>query len=336
MSDDPSHGIAYLTIAEGSGSTADEVQASGVLVAPDELLTASHVVVADDGGLRTVGTVDPGYDEGASSQGTYAVQNVHTLTTESIARLDQIGDDLALIHLGTPVTDGTVFAMSSDLPSTPVNISGYPVGRSGSLSETTEVLTRLAGLNVSSGGPIAGGTDPHGESGGPVWQTVDGLNTVYGVVSSGTMARVEFTDLTSADIATIEGWIAADHAGTTNGDTSILDLAKAIGGDAPDHPHMATPMHDVARALAQSYRDGYTGSNAIAASMDIVSVLQTTSSTPLRDAAYAAGLFVAEDGTAKAALFSSIHATFADILGTKATRNAAAAGYDEGVSVLNR
>lgn len=336
MSVDPSTGIAYLTIEEVVGSSVDEVQASGVLVAPDELLTAAHVVVADDGGLRTQGTVEPGYSKGASSLGTYSVANVHTMTTEQLEGIDQVGEDLALIHLSAPVTGGTVFAMSSDLPSTAVDVSGYPIGQKGALSETTETVTKLPGLNGSTGGIIADGTDAHGESGGPVWQDVGGLDVAYGVVSQGNSQSDDFTDLTAADISQIETWIASDHTSSLNSDASIRRLAATIAGDAASHPRMSTPMDDVASALRQTYRDGYTGDEISAATMDIVSVLQSTSSTPLRDAAYAAGLFVAEEGAVgKTGLFSAIKATFGNILGSAATRNAAIAGYDEGVSAFN-
>ena len=233
---DPTQGIVRVIIGENEGQyaaatvngvvtaygtkTQDNVEASGVLIAPDEVLTAAHVVLATDGGTRTYGLVTPGYTNGSTSKTGYSTSNVHydpgyVLGSTNVSQ--NVPHDFAIIHLSTPDTTDPVFSLASLANGGAVTVSGYPSGLGGNYQGLQETVTADATAGVLDGTSLGNGTDPHGSSGGPVWSMVNGVPTVYGDVSGSLTTDATkgvFVSLTAADIAEIQGWISADHPAT--------------------------------------------------------------------------------------------------------------------------
>ena len=202
-----------LSTSNGTFSK-DTVQASGVLIAPDEVLTAAHVVVGADGGERDNGSVTPGCADESTDYRSYAIANVHSdpqYVTSSTSTTNT-PHDFGLIHLSTAVPDGTVFAMASLPAGGQMTVSGYPSGLKSIYDSLDQIVTPdefVAG--VFDGSSLGKGTDPRGSSGGPVWSAPSGTPFVYGIISGMSASEASkgfFVSLTASDIAEIQGWMA--------------------------------------------------------------------------------------------------------------------------------
>src|SRR5260221_5160232 len=104
--------------------------ASGVLVAPDEVLTASHVVWETGVGAASAIVVVPAEDGNIEPFGYEAATSFHYFPVNDAGgfiSLDQTQSDFALIHLATPIgnTTGTM-GIGSDFPGGFAHITGFP------------------------------------------------------------------------------------------------------------------------------------------------------------------------------------------------------------------
>ena len=240
MSSTATDAVVFLQAQSLVGGTLTTEQGSGVLIAPDEVLTAAHLLYDSTGQLARVTVVSPGYDHGAV-HGAVAVDAVHAMPLADWTQLSGTQTDYALVHLATPVTDEPVMALGADLVPGPATATGYPLAAAGAQASQAETPTKVPGYDVLQGTPLGGSGDPHGSSGGPLWQLVGGVPTVVGLVSSAQGGTGYFVDLTAADVAQIQAWEAADHA------APAATLASATTVAAPTH---ASPSATAADAVA--------------------------------------------------------------------------------------
>jgi V8-like Glu-specific endopeptidase len=197
------------------------VQGSGVLIAPDEVLTASHVVYSSTYGTASNISVVPGYNMGAEPFGSatavffhyYPIQNPNGLIT-----LQQSQLDFAVIHLSRPFTGLGTMGLLADFQGGLANVTGYPSGKLATYEENVSLNpdhTLLDGFSIG-----------EGSSGGPVWVTEgDGLPYVAGLVSSaldGAGSPGFFTQITASDRAQIEAWVQQDDFPASG--VAVLDV----------------------------------------------------------------------------------------------------------------
>jgi Ca2+-binding RTX toxin-like protein/V8-like Glu-specific endopeptidase len=219
--------IVYITDEIGGV----EYQASGVLIAPDEVLTASHVVYSTGVGTATDIEVSPGYEDGATPYGTVAGVSFHYNeiddSDDSITNEDS-QDDYAVIHLASPITSVGTMELGDNYGGGTVTVSGYPASANGTQVDSQEKLTVDPDYTLFDGRALG-----EGSSGGPVWITAaNGQAEVVGLVSSGSGREGYFVQITAADYNQIESWVAADD-GTTNPGSG--------GGATPATPAGETP-----------------------------------------------------------------------------------------------
>ena len=227
-STNPSDSVVYLTAqVTGSGGTTYE-QGSGVLIAPDEVLTAAHLVYNAQGQLNTNVKVSPGY-KGQSVYGTAGAKTIHATSFADYTQLAAAQQDFAIIHLATPITDVPVMALGSGFTGGSVTVSGYPVATAGQQDSLQETLSQVAGYDVLQGTPLGAPGDSHGASGGPVWEMVNGVATVVGLTSSESGSTGYFMRLTSADVAQIQAWEAQDQAEDATAAQQQAATAKGRG-----------------------------------------------------------------------------------------------------------
>ena len=103
----PYNAIVRLTVRKADGM----YQASGVMISPDEVLTAAHVVWTTGQGIATNITAYPGYDNGATPYGAYSGRVTHYNAindTGGYLGLSDVAADYAVIHLDRPTTAGTM------------------------------------------------------------------------------------------------------------------------------------------------------------------------------------------------------------------------------------
>lgn len=360
-----SNGLVYLTmIGHDAAGHATIAQGSGVLLSNDEVLTAAHVVYNDDGSLRTAGVASVGYHAG-SSIATAMVDGVQALPKQDYTTVAGIGSDFAVVHLKTPVADGTIFGLGSDLATGTFSVSGYPVGTGGVLDTKTEPLTVASGTQIYTGETLHDGSgNPEGSSGGSVYQVINGRPTAFGVISADASTDATkgfFKALTAADVAQIQSWVsgadaaatqpavaaapvphpsdAALAAATTTAATSQSsvpglshDAASALTSDAEfitGQQHAI--MTDVAAAITQVCDQGSTAAQM---TQDAVGYLDGASpSLAKRAVAYLAGFLSGTSGSTDSDIPTAANALIAGAVDSAATRRAAAAGHAEGLAM---
>ena len=354
MSTDPKSGIVYATMYTSSdGVLSDGAQFSGVLIAPDEILTAAHCVTGVGKTIRNFGTVCAGYDGAPSSEGSIAVDGVHVLDAShnDTSLTDALAStDYALLHLSQAISGGTVFSLASALQGGTFEVDGYPAAAAGHLAELQETLSPGSVSGELKGTAIAGTADSRGGSGGPVWSDTSGMPTVVGIASGAASdGSGVFKALTSQDIAQIDAWVQADHASGQPALTSTtiaapvapapdpLDaLASRLQADADAHGGArAQLLSDVASALSSARQEGFVYSDLPDAVDRAASLLKSGSQTPGKSVAFMAGLMGAEAGASSATgrLLRYINLNFGLSLYSRSARQAVIQGYAEDSSL---
>ena len=192
-----------------------EYQASGVLISPDEVLTASHVVDISGVGAASNIVVTPAYEDGTAPYGSADGVYVHYIPIDdanSQISNDASQSDYAVIHLSSPFTGLGTMGLSPNFAGGPVTIAGYPASANGAIVASTQIVypdpnyTLLDGVSLGKG-----------SSGGPVF--VDGVTgpEVVGIVSSeNNVNQTGYNTLiTTAVFNQIEQWVEADDATAT-------------------------------------------------------------------------------------------------------------------------
>ena len=200
--------IVFITGTMG-GRT---VQGSGVLISPDEVLTASHVVYSSTYGAASRVIVSLGYDRGIAAIGSVAAATVHynrILDPGDTISTQQSQFDYAVIHLSTPFTSVGTMGLQANFAGGAVNVSGYPAVAGGQLQTTQEFVFRQSSYTILTGTSIGAGS-----SGGPVWiRGSNGEPEVVGLVSSaagGVGSAGYFSQISGAALNQIDAWVTAD------------------------------------------------------------------------------------------------------------------------------
>ncbi|MDR3533047.1 MAG: trypsin-like serine protease [Rhodopila sp.] len=210
--------IAYITDTIGGQTW----QGSGVLISPDEVLTASHVVYSSTYGPASNISVSFGYSSGTVGIGSASAVSVHYNTIQDpgdIITAAQSQIDYAVIHLSQPFTGIGTMGLEANFPGGPVDVSGYPAASGGQLDISQQYVTLQLAYTLFDGSSIGPGS-----SGGPVWITgSNGQPYVVGLVSSaaGGVGSVGFfTAITTSAFNQIEAWVAQDDAPSSSGNNN--------------------------------------------------------------------------------------------------------------------
>ncbi len=205
-----------------------QLQFSGALIAPDEVLTAAHGVWQEGiGAAVSVVAVAEGLPESDALAGTEAVfqsgvyaEDFHYNAVDDANDLLTPGatqQDYALVHFGTPLLATPAFHLAQGTlsGSTAIRIAGFPDG--GPEVTATGTVAPAFGLSALTGDVAL----DDGSSGGPLWITSGGVPTIVGTVSTGGDAA----EVTPSSVAQIDGWEALDASGVVN-DT----VTSSVGG----------------------------------------------------------------------------------------------------------
>jgi Ca2+-binding RTX toxin-like protein len=203
----PFNGVVYLTDMIGD----EDIQASGVLIAPNLVLTAAHAVFQAGVGTATNIVVSPGYDHGVAPFGSAYALGYNYNAVADFDDEESLGtseSDFALIKLATSFAGPTVFDLGSDYPGGVAFVSGYPASADGAQESPAQNISLVAGYSILQGLSLGAGS-----SGGPVWTPgIDGTPTVDGLVSTENGSIGYDVQLTASAVSEIEGWAALDEA----------------------------------------------------------------------------------------------------------------------------
>lgn len=219
-------------------------QGSGVLISPDDVLTASHVVYFQDGGTANDIVVTPGYSDGTSPYGSASGTYIHYFqiadANESLTN-QQSQFDYAVIHLSSPFTSAGYMEIKSDFTGGSVNITGYPASAGGNQLNSAQTVTQDPNYTL-----LDGTTLGKGSSGGPVWIEGPGGPTVVGLVSSASdTSTTGYNTLISKSVFNqIESWVTQDDSGQVTPPPTPKPLPLTI---------FDTTIHQSIAATAESY-----------------------------------------------------------------------------------
>jgi V8-like Glu-specific endopeptidase len=229
--------VVYITDTIGDQS----FQASGVLISPDEVLTASHVVYNSDLGVALDITVAPAYNAGAEPFGTATGTYIHYFQVQDgndLISAQQSQIDYAVIHLSRPFTGLGVMGLEPNFQGGDVNVTGYPAGLNGVMENNQQPVTVDPVYLLLDGTGIG-----RGSSGGPVWNFgSNGEPYVFGLVSSsagGVGSTGYFTQITTSVFNQIESWVNQDDSstGAQNEALSVFDTTLNIALAAAVQPY---------------------------------------------------------------------------------------------------
>jgi V8-like Glu-specific endopeptidase len=205
----------YDTVVYVTDTLGDETwQGSGVLIAPNEVLTAAHLVYSSSYGLASNIEVTPGYDAGVAPFGTATATSVNFMQivdpNDTITE-QQSQNDYALIRLSTSFSSIGNMVLDPNFTGGSVNVSGYPGQDGGVLDNSQQMVTLNPAYTLLDGTSIGPGS-----SGGPVWVVgSNGQPEVVGLVSSGeggVGGPGFFNQITTATVDKIDAWITQDEA----------------------------------------------------------------------------------------------------------------------------
>jgi V8-like Glu-specific endopeptidase len=211
--------VVYIT--DTIGGTA--WQGSGVLISPDEVLTASHVVYSSTYGTASNITVTPAYNAGSQPFGSATETYIHYFQIQDpgdLISIQQSQYDYAVIHLSKPFTGLGTMGLRSNFSGGLANVTGYPGAFGGQMITSPQYVTQDPNYTVLDGSSLG-----HGSSGGPVWITgSDGSPRVVGVVSSEAGGAGVFTQITTTALNQIEAWVTRDDAVPVPPPTPVLSV----------------------------------------------------------------------------------------------------------------
>ena len=213
---------------------------SGVMVGPNDVLTADHMVYsAPNGGAATSVTVFPGYDAGDQPYGSHTVAHFDykesDVTKEGLYFEWESDDDYALLALDNNIGYSTgMMGFDANPSSGNFNLTGYPgiYATDGFFRMTTDYgyaskdsfydTWNFLSLEANSG-----------NSGGPLWYDDGSGPKVVGIVSTAVWAAN-----ISERLGEIQGWMVANDGymadwGLTTGNDSVAghDLGDSINGN---------------------------------------------------------------------------------------------------------
>ena len=191
----PYRSIAYIICEWSDGKS---VRASGVVVGPNDVLTAHHVVFDPQRGYPTRIQISPGADSSPFNATLGTWSDVTSIDTRA-ARWDVDGDgllwdyecqyDLALIGLSTRIGDVTGWITPSTWSGTTMaTLAGYPARGTGLMVDTVHTDGQATVATF-----IAQGALGPGASGGPMLRTTATGTELIGVLSAGDADLTEST-----------------------------------------------------------------------------------------------------------------------------------------------
>jgi len=181
----PYSALAYIISTFPDGA---RVQGSGVLIGANDVLTASHMVYSvDNGGAAVSVTVIPAYNSGIQPYGSFDGSYIHYHVLNNVGGLldsKDITSDVAVVALSSPVGLRTgFFGLDPNFSAGQAYAAGYPGVQNGNLTVSSAYTTAgsILNWNIDTGlfyiSP--------GSSGGPIYELVNTIPYVVGVVSTG-------------------------------------------------------------------------------------------------------------------------------------------------------
>jgi V8-like Glu-specific endopeptidase len=195
--------VVYLTTDFGQGS--------GVIIGKHTILTASHLVWSADqnrstGGFKvsagtaaSAGSINLSVDDGGATLHYKKVGNAGGLISISASQ-----SDYAVISVSADLSAYGAMTLSDRFTGGYVHVTGFPGTARGVQTDNTALAQTNSYYEVLS---VFDPDITHGNSGGPVWTSVGGVQTVVGVISAGSGGTATAARISTTSQAEITGWL---------------------------------------------------------------------------------------------------------------------------------
>ena len=282
----PNSAVCYI-LADIPGD--GEFQATGVIIGPHTILTASHELWdADVGHSADAVSIYPGYVPNGSDYnppgalgGTQAVHFIKVPDQNGELSAQGSEHDFAVINTSTDLTQYGHFAVNYGFTSGDLILLGYPSNNKGNQSGTGGVISAdstYSNIDTSSLTAIS-----PGYSGGPLYDQISNgrgstVDAVAGIVSTGDYA----TKINRKKLGIIKNWVNADSGlwtgqGSPAG-TIVPQIASTVDS-ATLAAHLAPPAGSAGLGTASAETAGGSG-GAFSALVDILHQTQSAAVDP--------------------------------------------------------
>lgn len=199
-------------------------QGSGVLISPDEVLTASHVVYHAGVGTASKIQVFPGTGVSLYGTGDGAQFHYEPIDDSNGGITNQQSQyDYAVIHLTMPFVTTGYMGLTANFAGGPANVTGYPASPNVDQVTSSQIMTLDPNYTILDGTSLG-----EGSSGGPVWINSPSGPLVVGLVSTGSGTTGYDTLITPSALNQIETWVAQDDG------TGATVFPSTVAGE-PSH-----------------------------------------------------------------------------------------------------
>jgi V8-like Glu-specific endopeptidase len=213
----PYSAVVHVQATWNDGTT---ITGSGVMVGPNDVLTASHIIYdVNHGGVATSVVVSPGRDGGSLPYGSHSTSRINyfpvDLNGDGFLTRQESQYDFAVLGLSTRVGDQTGwFGIDPTAGRGTYHVTGYPgVYADASGPRMTDDLGTATPSSVAYLFNFSSNIEVNpGNSGGPVWYSTATGPNVVGVVSTTGWAGDVY-----AQYNTLVGWIEGNDVLLTGG-----------------------------------------------------------------------------------------------------------------------
>lgn len=234
-------------------------QGTGVLISPDEVLTADHVSYKSGAANGVATAVDVALatlaGTGPVDEYTGSVAHYFPVINDPAISFADLQTDYSIIHLSKPVIGGDVMNVTPDFAGGAVHVTGFPAASGDTMVDDVQTVTTDPSYPIFDGTAIGAGS-----SGAPVWlYGADGRANVVGVVSSATDGAAYDMKITAAQASQIAAWVAADDAVLSAAATVTSPAAPAPVAPSPAALPITPPVAVPPTTPPVSIADGKTG-----------------------------------------------------------------------------
>ncbi len=233
----PHSAIVHIRV-DFDGDGVSDGSGSGAMISPDDVLTAGHVLWSPTHGYAKNIWVSPALNGSLAPFGMTTGANWH-VPSLYVSTNGHTSYDIGVINLSTAIGDSTgTFALrpgsARSLQGTVLTTAGYPGDKSGGVHQYTASgeVDQASGTKIYYNDTL---DSFGGQSGSPLWITVDGTPTIVAVHTSGGTVYNAGTAITTSSLFWIADWTGGDITNpstpTVSGSTGSDLMAGGDGND---------------------------------------------------------------------------------------------------------
>jgi V8-like Glu-specific endopeptidase len=217
--------VCYMTMTFPGVGT---FRGSAVIIGPHTILTAAHCLWDEDVQASATNIqLYPGDSSGSSGTAITGPYSIHYNAVDNLGGFltnQQSQFDFGVIDVAEDLSSYGSFGIETNYAGGTVHMTGYPAIAGQAQTDQVGTVTADPTYSVLDYGTVA--AHP-GNSGGPMWVMNNGVAEVVGIVSTTGWGA----DITTADLAQIQSWEAADSGLWSVMKVETFRAVESVTGD---------------------------------------------------------------------------------------------------------